>query len=97
MNVVKKHEREEFLYIDSKEYSIEKKWGELEELINVNGFLDFTEYLLSLDNLQEILVSFFYHSRNDETTHRHGGSEKTVRHHLAVENGKRNRRTGSVK
>lgn len=59
LNIVKKKEKEDFLYIDAKDYSIEKKWNELSELFAAHGYLNFTEYVASLDNIQEILVSFF--------------------------------------
>ncbi|MCP5048708.1 MAG: segregation/condensation protein A [bacterium] len=59
LNIVKKREREEFLYIDSKEYSIEKKWGEMMAMLETDGYLNFTEYLETLESIQEVLVSFF--------------------------------------
>ncbi|MCP4213787.1 MAG: segregation/condensation protein A [bacterium] len=59
MKIVGKKDKEEFLYIDSKEYSIEKKWDEIQEAMKSDGFLDFDKYIAGLDNLQEILVSFF--------------------------------------
>lgn len=59
LNIVKKKEKDDFLYIDAKDYSIEKKWNEIEKLLAVDGHLNFTEYVASLDNIQEILVSFF--------------------------------------
>jgi segregation and condensation protein A len=59
LNIVKKREQEEFLYIDSKEFSIEKKWNDLLELINRDGYLNFSEYVESLESIQEVLVSFF--------------------------------------
>jgi segregation and condensation protein A len=57
--LVKKKEKEEFLFIDSKNYSIEKKWNEILELLETNGYLNFSTYIESLDSLEEILVSFF--------------------------------------
>ncbi len=59
LNLVKKREGESFLYIDSKEYSIEKKWEELLELVDTDGYLDFFQYVESLKSIEEILVSFF--------------------------------------
>ena len=59
LNIVKKKEREEFLYIDSREYSIEKKWNELVELLGSDGYLNFSQYIEKLDSIQEVLVSFF--------------------------------------
>lgn len=59
LNIVKKKEGETFLYIDSKEYSIEKKWDEIMSLLEPDGYLDFYQYVKSLDTIEEILVSFF--------------------------------------
>jgi segregation and condensation protein A len=59
LNLVKKKDKEEFLYIDSKEYSIEKEWDKIMELMEPDGYLDFAQYVASLDSLEEILVSFF--------------------------------------
>lgn len=59
LHLVKKKEKEEFLFIDSKNYSIEKKWGEILELLETNGYLNFSTYIETLDSLEEILVSFF--------------------------------------
>ncbi len=59
MNIVRKRDKEEFQYIDSKEYSIESKWKELEALVNIDGYLNFSEYIDQLESLQEVLVSFF--------------------------------------
>lgn len=57
--LVKKKEKEEFLFIDSKNYSIEKKWNEILGLLETNGYLNFSTYIESLDSIEEILVSFF--------------------------------------
>lgn len=59
LNIVRKKDKEEFLYIDSKEYSIEKKWDQILELMETDGFLDFAEYVETLESIEEILVSFF--------------------------------------
>lgn len=60
LSIVKRRERDEFLYIDSKEYSIEKKWNEIEELVNARGgYLNFNEYIETLETIEDILVSFF--------------------------------------
>jgi segregation and condensation protein A len=59
LNIVKKKEREEFLYIDSKEYSIEKKWDEILGLLEPDGYLDFFKYVETLKTIEEVLVSFF--------------------------------------
>ena len=60
LNIVKRSEKEEYLYVDSKEYSIEKKWGEIEEVITAaGGYLNFAEYIETLDCIEDVLVSFF--------------------------------------
>ena len=59
MNIVKKKDKEQVLVIESKNYSIEKKWQEIEGLVKENGFLNFSEYIQALDSIEEILVSFF--------------------------------------
>lgn len=60
MNIVRKKEREEFLYIDSKEYSIESKWKQVAAAIESNdGYLNFSEYVAQLEDIQDVLVSFF--------------------------------------
>ncbi len=59
LNIVKRKDGEEYLYIDSKEYSIEQKWGEILELFEPEGFLDFTAYAESLSAIEDVLVSFF--------------------------------------
>ena len=57
--LVKKKEKEEFLFIDAKNYSIERKWDEILGLLEPNGYLNFSAYIESLDSIEEILVSFF--------------------------------------
>lgn len=57
--LVKKKEKEEFLLIDAKNYSIERKWNEILGLLEPNGYLNFSTYVESLDSIEEILVSFF--------------------------------------
>lgn len=59
LNLVRKKDKEEFLYIDSKEYSIEREWDRILELMEADGFLDFSQYVMSLKSVEEILVSFF--------------------------------------
>ncbi len=59
LNIVKKKEGETFLYIDSKEYSIEKKWDEIMALLEPDGYLDFYQYVETLQTIEEVLVSFF--------------------------------------
>ncbi len=57
--LVKKKEKEEFLFIDAKNYSIERKWDEILGLLEPNGYLNFSAYIESLDSIEEIVVSFF--------------------------------------
>jgi len=59
LHIVKKKEKDDFLYIDAKNYSIENKWNEILELMASDGYLNFTQYAASLGDIQEILVSFF--------------------------------------
>lgn len=58
-DIVKKKENEQFLYISSKNYSIAEKQEEILALLEVNGFLDFSEFVTKLDSIEEIVVSFF--------------------------------------
>jgi segregation and condensation protein A len=58
-DIVKKKEREQFLYISSKNYSIAEKQKEMIGLLEKNGFIDFSDYVTKLDSIEEILVSFF--------------------------------------
>ncbi|UCH95902.1 MAG: segregation/condensation protein A [Candidatus Aminicenantes bacterium] len=59
LHLVKRKEKEDFLYIDSKNYSVEKKWKEILELLETEGYLNFNQYIERLDSIEEILVSFF--------------------------------------
>ncbi len=59
LHLVRRKEKEEFLYIDAKNYSIEKKWNELLELLSTQGCLNFNAYVETLDSIEDILVSFF--------------------------------------
>jgi len=59
LNIIRKKESEEFLYVDSKDYSIEKKWDEIMNLLEPDGYLDFYKYVETLNSIEEILVSFF--------------------------------------
>lgn len=57
--IIKRKEREEFLYIESKNYSVERKVEEILTLLRENGCINFNEYIKKLDTIEEILVSFF--------------------------------------
>ncbi|MFC2155239.1 segregation and condensation protein A [Acidobacteriota bacterium] len=59
LNIVKRKEREEFLYIETKNYSVEEKMKEILAILNEEGFINFNEYVKKLDSIEEILVSFF--------------------------------------
>jgi segregation and condensation protein A len=59
LNILKRKEGENFLFIDSKEYSIERKWNEIMALMAADGFLDFFQYVATLKTIQDVLVSFF--------------------------------------
>lgn len=59
LNILKRKEAEIFHYIDSKKYSIEGKWNEILALMGDQGFLDFFQYVATLKNIEDILVSFF--------------------------------------
>ncbi len=59
LNIVRRREQEEFLYIETKNYSIQEKVDELLGLVNSNGYLNFNEYVSTLDSIEEVLVSFF--------------------------------------
>jgi segregation and condensation protein A len=59
LNILKRKEGENFLYIDSKEYSIEKKWNEILGLMAADGFLEFFQYAATLKTIEDVLVSFF--------------------------------------
>ena len=54
-----KKDKDQFLYIESKNYSIEKKWQEIEKLVEEKEYLDFSKYIETLDSIEELLVSFF--------------------------------------
>jgi segregation and condensation protein A len=59
INIIKKKEQDEYHYLQSKNYSIEKKIEEILQLIEINQYLNFFEYIKNLDSLEEILISFF--------------------------------------
>ena len=59
LNIVKRKEREEFLYIETKNYSVEEKMKEILALLDKDGYINFYEYVKELDSIEEILVSFF--------------------------------------
>ncbi|MCK4836322.1 MAG: segregation/condensation protein A [Candidatus Aminicenantes bacterium] len=59
LNIVKKKDQEEYLYLESKNYPLDKKIEEILHLIETSEYLNFFEYVDKLDSIEEILVSFF--------------------------------------
>ncbi len=59
LNIIKKREQDEYLYLQSKDFSIEHKIEEILKLIETNQYLDFFAYIEKLDSLEEMLKSFF--------------------------------------
>ena len=59
LTVLRKKDREEFLYIESKNYSLENKTREILDILDKDGFLDFNRYADGLGTIQEVLISFF--------------------------------------
>lgn len=59
LNIVKKKEKDDTLYLESKRFSLEKKIEEILGLIEARDYLNFFEYVDMLDTIEEILVSFF--------------------------------------
>lgn len=59
LNIVKKKDKEKFLYIQSKNYSIDRKRKEILDILEKENYLNFNTYAKNLDSIEEILVSFF--------------------------------------
>lgn len=59
LNLVKREDGKQVLFLNSKNYSIEDKEKEILDLLNSNGMLNFSRYIKGLDSIEEILVSFF--------------------------------------
>lgn len=59
LNIVKKKDMEEFLYIQSKNFTVEDKIKEILQLLDSNEYLNFTEYLENLDSVEEMIICFF--------------------------------------
>jgi len=57
--VLKKKEKEDFQIIKRKEYTIEEKIKEILMLLRENSFLDFLDFFIQQETLEESLVSFF--------------------------------------
>lgn len=59
INMVHKKNRKPKVTIDSKKYSIEDKQIEILQMLEENDCLDFSDYMSNLEDLEDILVSFF--------------------------------------
>lgn len=59
LNLIKKKDREEFVNIKSRDFSIQKKQEEILEILETKGYLNFSEYIGMLDSIEEFLVAFF--------------------------------------
>jgi len=58
-SLVRRKEKEEFLTVAAKSYSIEAKRQEILALLDKEGFLDFSAWIWTLGSLEEVVVSFF--------------------------------------
>ncbi|MEN8153222.1 MAG: segregation/condensation protein A [Acidobacteriota bacterium] len=59
LNLLKREDGKEVLFLDSKNYSIEKKRKEILKILETEGFMNFNKYIENMDTSEEILVSFF--------------------------------------
>ncbi len=59
LNLIKKKDKEEFVNINPRNYSIQKKQEEILEILETKGYLNFSEYIEMLDSAEEFLVAFF--------------------------------------
>jgi len=59
LNIVNKKDKETFLYVESKNYSIERKRQEILDILEKENYLNFNNYAKNLDSIEEIIVSFF--------------------------------------
>jgi segregation and condensation protein A len=59
INLVKRQERDQVMTITKKNYSIDSKKKEILTLLDQEGYLNFTKYLASLSEIEDLLVSFF--------------------------------------
>jgi segregation and condensation protein A len=56
---MKQKENENFKILKGREVSLEKKMGEILDLLEKQPVLDFLDYLKSQESLEEALVAFF--------------------------------------
>jgi len=59
LNLIKKRDKEEFVNIKSRDFSIQKKQEEILEILETKGYLNFSGYIEMLDSTEEFLVAFF--------------------------------------
>lgn len=59
LNLIKKRDKEEFVDIKSRDFSIQKKQEEILEILETKGYLNFSGYIEMLDSTEEFLVAFF--------------------------------------
>jgi segregation and condensation protein A len=59
LNIVKKKDREEFLYIESKNFSIDRQRKQILNILEKENYLNFNAYAKTLDSLEEMIISFF--------------------------------------
>lgn len=59
LNLIKKRDREEFVSIKSRNFSIQKKQKEILEILEADGYLNFTNYIEMMGSVEEFFVAFF--------------------------------------
>jgi len=59
LNLIKKKDREEFVSIKSRNFSIQKKQKEILEILEAEGYLNFTNYIEMIGSVEEFFVAFF--------------------------------------
>jgi len=58
-SLLKRKEKEDISYIETKKYTIKKKREELIGLMEEQGYIDFFEYVNTIQNIEDALISFF--------------------------------------
>ncbi len=59
LNIVNREDGKDVLFLDKKNYSIDKMRELILKKLDSDGFINFNKYSDSLDSIEEILVSFF--------------------------------------
>ncbi len=59
LNLIKREDGKQVLFLDSKNYSIHEKEKEILNYLEQNGMMNFNSYVKGMDSVEEILVSFF--------------------------------------